>query len=363
MPRTARLNVRGGIFHLISRFARDEYWLDRRGARDEYLRLIAAAATRTDAKILAYCLMSNHVHLVVKQGEEPLSRLAKSVHTGFAVWAHNSTGRKKAGGPVFAGRPRTVLVETDPYLLQLVRYVHNNPVRAKQARRARDSSWSSHRAYVGKSPAPEWLDTRIVLSRFARSSRPAFEKFVDEGRTEDRRPELSGVANAREAAIVRHTLGDGHRISDGVLGTDEFTEGVRAARERVEAKLSAREDREGARLRPTPRVLVDTVMQLLDVDAIEMRTRPKSRKSAMVKRLAVWTWTHEYQGPQIELARTLGLDTSVVSRYYAQAIENAGDFDEMATAVVSRLRRLHKAGKRGSSGALPVRYHVDVDEV
>jgi len=363
MPRTARLSVRGGIFHLVSRFARDEYWLDRPGARDEYLRLIGAAAGRNDTKILAYCLMSNHVHLVVKQGDDPLARLTKSVHTGFAAWANASTGRKKAGGPVFAGRPRTILVEKDPYLLEVVRYVHNNPVRAKQARRARESAWTSHRAYLGTAQAPAWLDTRTVLAKFGRTPGKAFDAFVELGRDEGRRPELSGAVDAREAALVRHTLGDGHRISDGVLGTDGFTDRVGVARKKVQAKLSARDSREGARSRPTPRALVDTVMQLLDVDSIEMRTRPKSRRSAMVKRLSVWVWTHEYLGSQIEIARTLDLDTSVISRYYAQAVENAGDFDEMATAVVSRLRRRAKEQGKGPSGALPVRYHVDVDEV
>jgi len=66
---------------------------------------------------VAYCLMSNHVHLVVVQGEAPLERLTKSVHTAFASWAQRSHRRGKAMGPVFAGRPRGVLVDKDAHLL------------------------------------------------------------------------------------------------------------------------------------------------------------------------------------------------------------------------------------------------------
>ena len=105
MPRTSRVYFPGGVFHLVSRFARDEWWLDRDGAREAYLELLERASRSTDVAVLAYCLMSNHVHLVVVQGQASLERFTKSVHTGFAGWAHRSQSRSKALGPVFAGRP------------------------------------------------------------------------------------------------------------------------------------------------------------------------------------------------------------------------------------------------------------------
>ena len=127
MPRTRRVQYPGGVFHLVSRFARDERWLELDGARQAYLDLLEKASRSTDVAILAYCLMSNHVHLVVVQGQASLERFTKSVHTGFAGWVHRSQSRRKALGPVFAGRPRTLLVEQDSYLLELVRTKGDGP--------------------------------------------------------------------------------------------------------------------------------------------------------------------------------------------------------------------------------------------
>jgi REP element-mobilizing transposase RayT len=365
----------GGVFHVVSRFARDEWWLDGEGARAAYLGLVGEAAGVDDAQVLAYCLMSNHVHLVVVQGEAALSRFMKSVHTGFAAWAHRSRRRGKAQGPVFAGRPRMVLVEREEYLLELVRYVHNNPVRAGVARNARGSAWSSHRAYIGAAEAPEWLRLGYVLGRFGGGGargREKFDAFVDAGRKESRRPELSGAQDAGEAAAVRRALGDGHRMSDVVVGSERFVERVRADAERVAAAFSSRgrERRAGAVGRPALREVIDAVLELLELDALELTHRPKSRRSSHAKRLITWVWKHEYEGSQIDVARALQMETGAVSRHYSHALTLAAEFDEQAAAVVGllrkRSRRRHGADGRtrtkATQGGLAVRYHVDVEE-
>lgn len=373
MPRTARLNLPGGVFHLISRFTRDEALLDRAGARDAYLRLLARATETTDTEALAYCLMSTHVHLVVRQGDSPLERFTKSVHTGFASWVRRSAGAQRAQGPVFAGRPYGVVVEEEPYLLQLVRYVHNNPVRAGLVRRARLSDWSSHRAYVGMVQPPAWLRLDTVLAGFARDDARAevrFDDFVGEGAAEGRRPEFSGATDAGEAARVRRELGDGHRRSDGVLGGSVFVQRVRASAERSQAALSGRGTghRVGPSARPPVRQVIDAVLQLLEVDPIELAERPRSRRSASAKRLATFVWVHEYGGRQIELARALQLDTGVVSRYYGQAMALAPEYDELAGAALALLPRPAAVGAASAPAtSLPgdatrVRYHVDFEE-
>jgi hypothetical protein len=210
-----------------------------------------------------------------------------------------------------------------------------------------------------------------VLGRFGGEGASAAEKFdafVNEGRREPRRPELSGAADAGEAAQVRKALGDGHRMSDGIVGSESFVARVRKDAGRVEAALGSRgsERRAGAVARPSLREVVDAVLELLELDALELEQRPKARDCSHAKRLLTWVWVHEYGGTQIEVARGLGMETGAVSRHYGHALELAGEFDEQATAVVALLRKRARRRKntrtKATDGGLPVRYHVDVEE-
>ncbi len=372
MPRRARLSAPGQVFHLVSRFARDEWWLDKPGARAAYLAGLGRAAQQVDAEVVAYCLMSNHVHLVVVQGEVELERLTKSVHTFFAGWVRSRWSRSDRGlGPVFAERPRAVLVDRDEYLLELVRYVHNNPVRAKQVRRARNSDWTSHQAYVGLVDAPPWLRVGYVLDRFGKRPSAAvskFDAFVDECSSEERRPELSGAAGSSEAAAVRRQFGDGYRMSDGILGDDAFIKRVLVDSDAVDAALSShgRELRHGRVGRPSIREVWNAVLDALEINVTEFELQPRAAPHVRAKRLLMWLWVREYEGKQIEVARLLGITTASASTIYGHTVRNAGDFDTDGSAIATMLaRRAKKPVRRDTAtrpGALRVRYRVDVDE-
>jgi len=110
MPRYARPHVVGGLFHVISRFRDGEFFMDLEGARMAYLRFLGAAVQKSSTRVFAYCLMSSHVHLVLQLGADPLGRFTKSVHSGFAQWVNE---RRRGLGPVFADRPKSVLVHAE----------------------------------------------------------------------------------------------------------------------------------------------------------------------------------------------------------------------------------------------------------
>jgi len=206
------------------------------------------------------------------------------------------------------------------------------------------------------------------LSRDAERGAERFDAFVGQGRKEQRRPALSGALDTTESAAVRRTMGDGHRVSDGVLGSDAFVAKVRRDESRVEAALSSRgaERRAGAAGRPTLRQVIDAVLQHRGVSALELDESPRGRRAAGVKKLVVWMWVHEYAGRQADVARALRLDTSVVSRHYGDALASAAEHDEEATAVTALLAkrkppRARKVTPPDADG-FPVRYHVDVSE-
>ncbi len=89
MPRYARIHVTGGLFHVISRFHNRRYFLDVDGARVKYLELLGKALATHDSRIIAYCLMSSHIHLVLQLGNDLLGAFAKKVYSPFGVWINS----------------------------------------------------------------------------------------------------------------------------------------------------------------------------------------------------------------------------------------------------------------------------------
>lgn len=130
----------------------------------------------TDWLCLAYCLMSNHLHFAMLAGEQPLDSWAKRVNSPFANWLNKQRGRL---GAIFAERPSSRIVPNSR-TLDVIAYIHNNPVRAKVVNSANESTWSSHRAYVGAAAIPKWLHVEKGLRRCGFGGRPqAFGESVD----------------------------------------------------------------------------------------------------------------------------------------------------------------------------------------
>lgn len=129
--------------------------------------------------------------------ETPLSRIMQNVSLQFTKWINDSRSRT---GHLFQGRYKALLIDADAYLLELVRYVHLNPVRAGIAATADEYPWSGHRGYLGKELIP-WLTSDYVLSIFSQGteqSREECESFVRDGMEEGRRNEFhSGTCEGR----------------------------------------------------------------------------------------------------------------------------------------------------------------------
>jgi REP element-mobilizing transposase RayT len=159
MSRPPRLEFSGAVYHVIARGneQRDVFRDD--SDRDLYLRGLARYQTRFRFRLYAYCLMTNHIHLALETGAEPLSRIVLALHSSYAQ-AFNK--RHERVGDLFQGRYKAFLVQKTAYLLALIRYIHENPVKAGLVHRASDYPWSSDRFYRGKI-APDWLDPSGLL--------------------------------------------------------------------------------------------------------------------------------------------------------------------------------------------------------
>lgn len=204
MPRPCRIHVAGGVYHAVLRGNHQQAIFS---CRDDYLRFedtAAAALERYAASLLAYCWMTNHVHLAIQVGEAPLGSLMRVIASRYARWWQRAV---PTTGHLFERRYRAGLVDADRYLLALVRYVHCNPLRAQVVADLRDYPWSSHHAYLGTRP-PDWLRTGPVLELLgstAASARTAYQHFMAE---EPSSPEREALSLAHRPASspqpVRH---------------------------------------------------------------------------------------------------------------------------------------------------------------
>jgi putative transposase len=159
MSRPPRLEFSGAVYHVIARGneQRDVFRDDL--DRELYLCRLARYQTQFRFRLYAYCLMTNHVHLALETGPVPLSRIVLGLHGSYAQAFNQRHGRV---GHLFQGRYKALLVQKTAYLLALVRYIHENPVKAGLVRQAAAYRWSSDRFYRGTS-APDWLDPRGLL--------------------------------------------------------------------------------------------------------------------------------------------------------------------------------------------------------
>ena len=181
MARPLRIEFPGALYHVTSRGDRREPIFEDDEDRRKFLRVLAETVDRFNWICHAYCLMTNHYHLVV---ETPEANLSKGMRQLNGVYTQASNRRHRRTGHLFQGRFKAILVDKDSYLLELTRYVVLNPVRAKMVKHPRQYAWSSYRAMVGEARVPNWLAADGVLAQFGNrrgEARHRYAKFVREG--------------------------------------------------------------------------------------------------------------------------------------------------------------------------------------
>lgn len=181
MARPLRLEFPGALYHITSRgdAREDIYRCD--GDRRMFLALLAEVCERFNWWGHAYCLMSNHYHLLM---ETPDANLSKGMRQLNGVYTRRSNTAHGRCGHVFQGRYTAIIVQKEAYLKELARYIVLNPVRARMRDRPQDWPWSSYAATTGDAACPDWLSRDWLLSAFGSTEAAAvaqYRRFVAEG--------------------------------------------------------------------------------------------------------------------------------------------------------------------------------------
>jgi REP-associated tyrosine transposase len=305
MPRQARLDAAGVLHHVMARgIERGVIFRDDRD-RDDFLVRLSELASKRAWIIYAWSLMSNHFHLLVRTGKAPLSRNMRVLMSGYAGYFNRSHNRH---GHVFQNRYKSTVCEEETYFLELVRYLHLNPMRAKIVKdlNGLDSyKYCGHSAIVGKIKR-EWQDTDEVLGRFSERTRVArrlYREFVETGVGQGRRPELVGGGLLRShggwQGVMELRRGrEKYRSDERVLGSTAFIEEiVKEAEEREKEKGSP--------------VSLDTLMgricRDMGVGKESMTGGGRNRKVTRARAVLAYTWVRYLGRSGHELAKALGV--------------------------------------------------------
>lgn len=183
MARRPRLFAPGLLYHVIVRGNQQRKTFLREADYDAYLTRLARYRQKFGHTLHAYCLMPNHVHLLIETSREPLGKFMQGLQQSYSQYFNL---RYSKSGHVFQGRYQAIICDKDEYLLQLIRYIHLNPVRAGMVKAPETYSYSGHKAYLVGKPTPT-IDPRKVLSIIG--GRGSYRSFVggamDEGHKED----------------------------------------------------------------------------------------------------------------------------------------------------------------------------------
>ncbi len=174
MARPPRLLIPGGIYHVTARGSEGGLLYRSPADNENFLEVLADVRGQLRWRVLAYCLMSNHYHLLI---ETPEPNLAAGMRQLNGVYAQTFNRRHARVGHLFQGRYGAKLVQEDGHLHLTVRYIVGNPVRAGLCRQPCDWLWSSHRAALGEASPPPFLDVDVLLAHYDRETRTARRRY------------------------------------------------------------------------------------------------------------------------------------------------------------------------------------------
>lgn len=178
MTRPLRIEYPDAWYHVMNRSRKGQEAFATVEDCNSFIDIIKDAAEIFNMKITAYCLMTNHYHILVQTPDANLSRCMRHIN---GIYTQRYNARNGCDGTLFRGRYKSIVVDADSYLLELVRYIHRNPLRAGIVAKLDDYEWSSHKGYVSKAKKWEWLHKNYILGIFSKNKRSqliSYKRFI-----------------------------------------------------------------------------------------------------------------------------------------------------------------------------------------
>jgi REP element-mobilizing transposase RayT len=316
MPRKPRIHFPGAVYHVMLRGNAGEPIFFEDGDRYRLYLFLQQATEKFRCRIHGFCFMTNHIHLIMQVADVPLSRIMQSLALRYTKWINYSQNRT---GHVFQSRYKAILLDADAYLLELVRYVHLNPVRAGMVTAPEQHPWSGHRTYTG-AESLSWLTTDWVLARFSNQAvraRQAYQEFV-----------------AKEADGGSKTEFHNGNVEGMILGEDRFAEEALRT-----ADLQRRPDYSLDNL-------IGVVCRSYSITADQFRAPGKQRPFSEARALAAWLVQESPHLSLVALGRLVKRDISPLGRAGRRLAKRAGEDETLRKRAEEVMHRLKMAERQ-----------------
>lgn len=182
MARKPRIEIADIPYHLIIRGNNRGVIFFDENCYNRYIELLKGCKRRYKYKLYCFCLMPNHVHLILEASQQaPISKIMQSINTSYTLYLNK---KFKRTGHVLEGRYKSKIIESNEYLLHLSRYIHMNPIRAKFCRKIEEYEYSSAKYYLSTSTSNNFIDTNFmlgILSDDIKKARMGYKSFLEDG--------------------------------------------------------------------------------------------------------------------------------------------------------------------------------------
>lgn len=316
MPRQARIDAPGALQHIICRgLERREIFRDDLD-REDFIARMGTVFSETSTRCYAWALIPNHFHLLLQTGTTPIATVMRRLLTGYGV---SFNRRHRRHGHLFQNRYKSILCQQETYLLELVRYIHLNPLRAglvPSLEELETYRFCGHSRLMGRY-RDDWQDTVFVLSRFGKRLGPArkeYTSFLAAGVEQGQRPDLIGGGLVRSVggwqSVASLRQAGAHLKSDErILGDSGFVESVlNAAQERHVTRSACME--KGLDLENVAKLAA----KVMELDVAELWAGGKHPTRVQARSLFCYWAVREMNLSATELAGKLNLSQPSVSR-------------------------------------------------
>ena len=325
MPRQSRIDAPNAVHHIISRgIERKNIFFDEED-RDKFLTRFGNLIQESQTTCYAWVLMPNHFHLLLRTGNTPLPTVMSRLLTGHAV-AFNK--RHKRHGHLFQNRYKSILCQEDRYLLELVRYIHLNPLRARLVE-SYDAlgryPYCGHATIKGFNPC-SWQDREYILSLFAETEALAkrrYSMFVKDGISEEERDDLMGGGLIRSRggweAVKKQKEGGSAQMGDErILGDGSFVKRVLVKADEVKRLKSQISDSQ-----PPIEEVASISAKLFGVHPDTIFRKTKQRQVVKARNLFCHWCVNDLHRTMTELSKLLGISIAAVSKSTRKGTELA----------------------------------------